>query len=218
MGRIPIGWDCVTIQTIAADRPHAIVDGPFGSNLKSIHYKEQGVPVIQSGFVTTGKFIANSYVYVDTSLFLAQKRSAVEPGDIVMAKIGAQCGSCAILPSDHPIGVLAGNALKISVDNNKCRTAYLDLLLKYYYDTGKINLIKTETAQPAISLKSLKAMLIPVPSTLEEQDNIVSVMSSLENQINTEERYLGKLIKLKSGLMHDLLTGKVRVPLDEEGE
>ncbi|GEA15378.1 hypothetical protein E308F_16220 [Moorella sp. E308F] len=135
-----------------------------------------------------------------------------------MAKIGAQCGSCAILPSDHPIGVLAGNALKISVDNNKCRTAYLDLLLKYYYDTGKINLIKTETAQPAISLKSLKAMLIPVPSTLEEQDNIVSVMSSLENQINTEERYLGKLIKLKSGLMHDLLTGKVRVPLDEEGE
>ena len=210
MGRIPKEWDTVTIEAIGADKPHAIVDGPFGSNLKSIHYRKKGVPVIQSGFVTTGEFIAHEYVYVDNALFQAQRRSAVVPRDIVMAKIGAQCGTCAILPEGHPVGILAGNSLKISTNPNYCRTLFLLRVLQRYYQIGLMDKLKTETAQPAISLKNLRAMLIPLPS-LMEQDSIVSNLNSHDARIHTEEQCCDKLKLQKKGLMHDLLTGKVRI-------
>jgi type I restriction enzyme S subunit len=214
LGKIPKDWDVVTVESIAADKPHAVVDGPFGSNLKTEHYREYGIPVIQSGFVTSGVFLAESYVYVDRALFQAQKRSAVEPGDIVMAKIGAQCGTSAILPANHPVGILAGNSLKISTNPDKCRAAYLLRILHYYYHTGQIDLIKTETAQPAISLKNLRALRIPLPLCVKEQDAITSILDALDEAIAHTSSLITKLKQMKAGLLHDLLTRG----LDENGE
>jgi type I restriction enzyme, S subunit len=211
LGLVPREWEVVTVESIGATKRHAIVDGPFGSNLKTIHYRDNGIPVIQSGYVTSGEFLADSYVYVDQDLFEEQRRSAVEPGDIVMAKIGAQCGTCAILPDGHPIGILAGNSLKISTNNNVCRAAFLLEILHYYYALGIVDRIKSETAQPAISLKHLRAMLIPRPS-LQEQDAIVSCLTCNKDTLKAEQANLSKLQQLKSGLMADLLTGRVRVP------
>jgi type I restriction enzyme S subunit len=210
LGRIPNEWEVVNIESIGANKPHAIVDGPFGSNLKSIHYRKKGVPVIQSGFVTNGEFIASEYVYVDKALFQVQRRSTVVPGDIVMAKIGAQCGTCAILPEGHSVGILARNSLKISTNPDRCRTLFLLRVLHRYYQIGLMDKVITETAQPAISLKNLRAMLIPLPS-LMEQDSIVSNLNFHDARIHTEEQYRDKLKLQKKGLMHDLLTGKVRV-------
>jgi type I restriction enzyme S subunit len=89
LGWIPVEWEARELESIVASTPHAIVDGPFGSNLKSEHYRDHGVPVIQSGYVTSGTFQANAYFYVTQQHFQSQARSRVDPGDIVMAKIGA---------------------------------------------------------------------------------------------------------------------------------
>jgi type I restriction enzyme, S subunit len=215
LGRLSRDWAAVAIESVAANEPHAIVDGPFGSNLKSQHYREQGIPVIQSGFVTSGEFTAHSYVYVDETLFQAQRRSAVRPGDIVMAKIGAQCGSSAILPDGHPVGILAGNSLKISTDNRRCRADYLLRVLHYFYDTDRIDLIRTETAQPAISLRNLRMLKVPLPK-VSEQDFIVSILDTHDARIRAEEAYRDKLKLQKKGLMEDLLTGRVRVKAAQE--
>lgn len=211
IGRIPHAWDVVTIESIGATKRYAIVDGPFGSNLKTIHYRDKGIPVIQSGYVTSGEFLADDYFYIDQDLFEEQRRSAVEPGDIIMAKIGARCGTCAILPAGHQIGILAGNSLKISTNNDKCRSQFLLRLLHYYYALGIIDRIKSETAQPAISLKNLRAMLMPLPSP-QEQDSIISCLDSNDATLKSEQANLAKLEQLRSGLMTDLLTGRVRVP------
>jgi type I restriction enzyme, S subunit len=51
-----------------------------------------------------------------------------------------------------------------------------------------------------------------LPTTHSEQEAIVSRLESVKNSINTYRVDLRKLQSLKSGLMHDLLTGRVRVP------
>ena len=99
LGRIPKSWKVKKLQELTSGK-FGIVDGPFGSNLKTEHYRSSGVPVIQSGFVTSGKF-AKNYIYVDYSKFKAEIRSAVNGGDIVMAKIGAQANECAVMPKIH---------------------------------------------------------------------------------------------------------------------
>ena len=126
IGILPLDWDIGAIESVTPSGVrNGIVDGPFGSNLKTIHYRKTGIPIVTSGYVTDGRFYADSYLYVDKQKFEEEKRSAVKPGDIVMAKIGARCGASAILPNEHPIGILSGNALKISVDTLRHSTFYI---------------------------------------------------------------------------------------------
>jgi type I restriction enzyme S subunit len=43
----PTKWALKSLGDVAAKIPYAIVDGPFGSNMKSSDYVASGVPVLQ---------------------------------------------------------------------------------------------------------------------------------------------------------------------------
>ena len=50
-------WEKVQLNQLTNPNiKYGIVDGPFGSNLKIIHYKTVGIPIITSGYVTNGYF------------------------------------------------------------------------------------------------------------------------------------------------------------------
>ena len=204
-------WEQNTISYVTPrNTKYGIVDGPFGSNLKTIHYQSSGIPIITSGYVTKGFFQATNYLYVNQDKFNQEKRSAVFGGDIVMAKIGARCGASAILPLDHETGILSGNALKITVDRTRHCTYFLWQLLWNLYLTGKIELFKTTGAQPAISIANLKNYTIPLP-TLSEQKAIAQILSDMDAEIESLEKKRDKYKAIKQGMMQELLTGKTRL-------
>jgi type I restriction enzyme S subunit len=209
LGRIPVEWEVVSLQSLASRHKHAFVDGPFGSNLKTIHYRDSGFPIIQSGFVTGGVFSADTYLYVEESKFKAEIRSKAVPGDIVMAKIGARCGTCAILPDGHPVSIIAGNCIKISVSADNSNEYVLACLQHEYSRTQFEDFIST-TAQPAINMPALKAMPVKRPSR-NEQLRIVTCLDSSHRELEEHQRRVMKLVSLKSALMQDLLTGRKRV-------
>jgi type I restriction enzyme S subunit len=62
---------------------------------------------------------------------------------------------------------------------------------------------------PAEFFDNFKIPLFPRP----EQFKIVEILDTHDARIRTEEQYSGKLKLQKKGLMHDLLTGKVRVKI-----
>ena len=64
---------------------------------------------------------------------------------------------------------------------------------------------------PAINNNDLKNIKIPLPSNLNEQKQIASILSKVDEQIRDNKKELRHLQELKKGLMQDLLTGKVRV-------
>ncbi len=210
LGRIPESWEVVELLKVCEDNKRAIVDGPFGSNLKTIHFREEGIPVIQSNFVTSGKFNAKEYVYVDEDKFNSEIRSKVIGGDIVMAKIGANCGTSAIIPLEHPNALLSGNSIKISVDQNKASTVFIDFIFKSMYSRNKLVELKSVGAQPAISMPLLKKMKIVKP-LLEEQKQIAEILSTVDKKIENLKEKKQSFEELKKGLMQKLLTGEVRV-------
>ena len=212
VGRIPKGWEVKRLIDVCSSK-YAIVDGPFGSNLKTEHYRTTGIPVFQSGFVTSNKFVKKKYVFVDDDKFKEQKRSSAGPNDILMAKIGMNAGACAIIPSNHSIGILAGNSLKITVDENIVLNHFVLSLLHFMQDTGDIRRLLTETAQPAISITTLKKMYIPIPEK-KEQQTIVNALKSIDSKIDLGSQKQAENMKIKKALMQDLLTGKVRVKVD----
>jgi len=213
VGVIPEDWDAVPIKSLTPqNRKNGIVDGPFGSNLKTIHYRTSGIPIITSGYVTDGVFRADKYLYVDRAKFLEEKRSAVQPGDIVMAKIGERCGASAILPATHETGILSGNALKITVDEPRYSTSYVWQVLWNLHVSGKLEVLRTIGAQPALSMANLKRYKIPVPPTKAEQDLIATALSDVDALLGALEKLIVKKRDLKQAAMQQLLTGETRLP------
>jgi type I restriction enzyme S subunit len=211
-GVIPEDWDVDTIASVTPRNVrNGIVDGPFGSNLKSIHYRNAGIPIVTSGYVTEGRFLAENYLFVEKQKFEEEKRSAVYPGDIVMAKIGARCGACAILPSDHPIGILSGNALKITVDESRHSTFYIWQVLWSLYSEGNIEKLRTVGAQPAVSMANLKKHKIALPP-LPEQRAIATALSDLDALLARLDRLIAKKRDLRQAAMQQLLAGQTRLP------
>ena len=212
VGVIPQDWQVDTLTSVTPPgAKHAIVDGPFGSNLKRIHYRRSGVPIITSGYVTEGRFCADEYLYVDEEKFKQERRSTVRAGEIVMAKIGARCGASAILPSDHRTGILSGNALKIRVDESRHSTFFIWQLLWSRYTIGDIEAWKSIGAQPAISLPVLKKQLFQLPARAE-QHAIAEALSDVDGLLGALEALIAKKRAIKQAAMQQLLTGKTRLP------
>ncbi len=66
------------------------------------------------------------------------------------------------------------------------------------------------SAQPKITQDGLSRLWFPIPPN-EEQSRIADILNSHATRINKEKNYLSKVAELKKGLMHDLITGKVRI-------
>lgn len=73
------------------------------------------------------------------------------------------------------------------------------------------------SGQTGIDMEALKNFPLPLPP-IEEQQKIVSILNHNRKKIHNEEAYVKYLKKLKTGLMQQLLTGKVRVPATESEE
>lgn len=209
IGVIPNDWNVYSIEELTPkNKQYNIVDGPFGSNLKTIHYRKSGIPIITSGYVTDGKFSATVYLYVDLEKFKQERRSAVRGGDIVMAKIGERCGASAILPKDHPEGILSGNALKITIDENRFSKELIAQLLWRHHKKGAFEILRTTGAQPAISMANLKKYKIPLPSTKAEQTAIATALSDADELIGSLETLIAKKKVIKQGALQELLRPK----------
>ena len=73
------------------------------------------------------------------------------------------------------------------------------------------------TGIPMISQRQLSAMFITYPAP-EEQTRIAEMLEAFRSQFRAHQSELVKLQNLKSGLMTDLPTGRVRVPLTTGGK
>jgi restriction endonuclease S subunit len=69
--------------------------------------------------------------------------------------------------------------------------------------------------QKNINIQFLKPWPIKLPP-LHEQQEIVNVMSSVEERINAEENYKFALEAIFDSLLNHLMTGKIRVPIRNE--
>lgn len=207
---VPSGWAVQPLPSIVDGR-YGLVDGPFGSNLKSEHYRSEGIPVIQSAFVAKGWFDrqAAPYVFVDKEKYESERRSSVGPGDLVMVKIGVNCGACARLPLDHQVGILAGNCLKISPKTEICDPQFLLHYLHWLRERNVLDRLIHSTQQKALSLASLKSLSIGVPR-VEEQRAIASTLDDCDRATEALGRRLIEARGLVIRSVRELEVGSVQ--------
>jgi type I restriction enzyme, S subunit len=109
-----------------------------------------------------------------------------------------------------------------STTNQACVAFFFNNLVTndfmYYLfekDYLRIRDTSNDGSQKNLSATLLKTFECPVPKKISEQSKIAQRLSAIDKQISNENTLREKLRKQKSGLMHDLLTGKVPVTLSE---
>jgi len=206
IGRIPKEWEVVTLDELVKEDKFAIVDGPFGTQLHSNEYVDSGVPLIRVNNINKdGSFNFNELVYISEIKFEKLKRSAVYPGDILLAKTGATIGKVSIFPKEFEKGLIASSCAKISINKNKAYTIYVFYFLLSEFGYKQILALSTGATRPTINLNPISKITIPLPP-LPEQKKIAEILSTLDTAIEKVDEAIAKTERIKKGLMQELLT------------
>lgn len=121
----------------------------------------------------------------------------------------AEIGKCAAFIDDFE-AYAGGDIVILRPDN------MISLFLGYYLNTMPINRQKASKGQGDavvhIGATALGNIDIVIPS-LSEQTEIAAVLSDMDEEINALEDRLEKARQIKQGMMQELLTGRIRLPI-----
>jgi len=130
----------------------------------------------------------------------------VEPNTIIVGRVGKYCGNVHITDSKAWV---TDNAIIVRTDKTKINTYFMAEIFR----RANFKRFASRTAQPRISQSVIEALPMPTPK-MQEQNKIVDILVSIDNRLEVERNIRQVLQKTKRGLMQDLLTGKVRVPVE----
>ena len=129
-----------------------------------------------------------------------------EAPQVIVTCRGSTCGTVNYTVAKSWI---TGNAMVVDVDKNK----KLDKNFTYYMLSNQdLTVCITGSGQPQIVRSPLAAFKVVLPE-IEEQTAIATILSDMDNELQALTQKLEKARALKQGMMQQLLTGKIRLPL-----
>ncbi len=201
------------LSEVAARGKNAIVDGPFGTQLHASDYIDEGVPVVRiTNTSFSGRFLYDSVVFISEEKANRLSRSTVRPDDVVVAKTGATIGKVALFPDRWERGIIASSCIKITVDPEVADSRFVCFQLQSYEGQTKIIDAAGGSTRTTINTKPFGALDFLFPP-IAEQTKIADILSTVDRAIEQTEALIAKQQRLKTGLMHDLLTRGI----DEHG-
>ncbi|MFK5734854.1 restriction endonuclease subunit S [Pseudomonas urmiensis] len=201
-GWIPLGWDVRPLsEYTSSEITYGIVQaGPHVPN---------GVPYIRTGDMSGDSLVRESMLCTSQRIASSYARSEVRTGDIVMA-IRATVGKVLPVPSDLDGANLTQGTAKVS-PNARTDGIFLLWAIRHSRSQQAIQLEIKGTTFAEITLGALRQVPIAAPVEINEQREIGKRLTAIDMQLQNERQYLAKAHAEKSGLMDDLLTGRVRV-------
>lgn len=85
------------------------------------------------------------------------------------------------------------------------------LYVYYLYSFIKLGQFGTGSGVPTLNRNDVHSYRIQVPSNYEEQQAIASILSDMDKEIESLETKKSKYLRIKQGMMQELLTGKTRL-------
>lgn len=198
------GW--VQMRLIdATDRSvkWSFIGGPFGSNLKSSDYVDEGVRIIQLQNIGDGAFWDDYRIF--TSLEKADEllSNNIYPGDIIMSKMGDPVGRACLIPKFHDRYVMCSDGIRLVVNEKENSKYFIYSLINAPLFRHIVEKTATGSTRKRIGLEELKNLPMRLPQKAEQQ-KIADCLSSLDELIAAQARKVDALKTHKKGLMQQL--------------
>jgi len=205
IGNIPKEWEIVVAENICGKVTDGTHDTP--------KYVEKGYFLVTSKHIKSGNIdFSEAYFISEDDFVEINKRSKVDVGDVLFSMIGT-VGMTAIVKREYPSFAIKNVGLFKTGGN-----LTLGFWLHYYFQSRfaqrYINDNLKGTTQKYIPLYALRKFPIVLPP-LPEQQKLVEKLITVDKKLELERNEKTSLERIKQGLMDLLLTGKIRVKVDE---
>ena len=216
-GEIPEEWNIGSIDELTT-----FIKSGLSRNLKD---ENVGIPCIRSNNIVNGRINYNDLKY----WFLKDDKGAniedyiLNDGDVLVNFINsmAQIGKTCIYRSNGRDAIYTTNIFRVNFNKDK-------ILNEYFYYFSQTDRYKKEIeliTKPAVNQASFttvdfKKIKLAIP-IIKEQERIVSILSTVDEQIDNVDALIEKNKELKKGLMQTLLTkgiGHTKFKKSEVGE
>jgi type I restriction enzyme S subunit len=150
---------------------------------------------------------------------LAREEYSVRHGDVLITRANTSDLVGAVCWVENPPArlLLCDKTLRLNFRSAEIEPKLMASVLQGPYVRRQIQMHATGTSagMKNISQRDIRSFIVVFPEDPWEQRRIRTAISGVEQDIRAEETLLAKLKHLKHGLMHDLLTGRVRVPVQQ---
>ncbi|MEG3844931.1 restriction endonuclease subunit S, partial [Microcoleus sp. herbarium14] len=205
LGRIPKDWEVLNLESLLNGRPKngyspKEVDEWTGTVMLGLScLTEKGFEPCQLKNAPLDDPKVNDALLSDGDFLLSRSNTRER---VALAGIYRDIGVPCIYPD---------LMMRLTINEKTCNR-FLELLLQYFPIRRQLtgNAQGTSASMVKISSRIVIETVIPLPDSTE-QVRIIQGIDRHDSRIRAESTYLAKLKLQKKGLMHDLLTGRVRV-------
>jgi len=112
-----------------------------------------------------------------------------------------------------PVGNVAKATFDCCLGRGVCAIQYENDFLYHYlvFIEGFWNSLSTGSTFDSINSTDLNNSIVKLPPTFAEQTSIATILSDMDNEIETLTHKLEKCRQIKQGMMQELLTGRIRL-------
>lgn len=199
---------CLRLSDAAA----SVVDGPFGSALRTEHYVPcGGTRVVRLANIGKGHYVDNDEAFIDSQYAATLSRHEIRSPDVVVASLGDErnpSGRACLYPKRFRPGIVKADCFRIR-PSGLIDARYLVEVLNSEQSMEQVRRLAQGVTRDRINLGEYRRIKLQVPP-MSEQQRYVERIESFDAAIHSLESALNKLRRLRAGLAEDLLSGRVR--------
>ncbi|WP_179867342.1 restriction endonuclease subunit S [Terribacillus saccharophilus] len=216
LGEIPEEWEVLTFANLLDNKILQLVqDGNHGEkHPRSSEYvsrnEEDAVPFLMATDVKDGRINYKKCNFITFKQARSLRIGHCFPGDIILTHKGS-VGRVACVGDEYNYLMLSPQVTFYRIAE---KSRLNPLFLKYFFESeafqNKLKRISFQTTRSYIGIGEQKKQSMLLPN-ISEQKKIVTILSTVDEQIEMYQLERENYRELKKGLMQQLLTGKVRV-------
>jgi type I restriction enzyme S subunit len=203
IGEMPEHWELQQCQVLCEKITVGVVVRP------SSYYVPCGVPAFRSLNIREDRIVTDELVFFsqeinDTKL----SKSKLRTGDVLIVRTGYP-GTACVVPEEFN----GANCIDLVIARPKHSVIKSEYLSRYFNSSGgksQVLASKTGLAQKHLNVGAAKRTLIPLPP-LPEQREIAHILSVVDRKVEAEEQRKAALQALFKAMLHQLMTGQIRV-------
>lgn len=196
----PKGWPVMSMR----ESSRLLSDGPFGSNLKTEHYRDSGIRVIRLQNICLGYFDDTDKAYISVGHYEKLKKYTCRPGEIVIGTLGVPNFRACVIPTYIDVSINKADCVhyipKSELLNNVFACAYINCKRTLQIATSNIH----GTTRARIAAGQVNSIPIYIPP-MDLQLQFVSITHQADKSISELRKSIDAIDKVIKSLINENL-------------